>query len=222
MTDGDPLFARFGRTCAPGDVLFREGDPGDHLFVIQAGEVRITKTVREREKLLAVLGPGEFFGEMAILNAKPRTANAEVVTDARLLVLSAKTFEQMVKGNAEIAVRLIKKLASRLDAADELIEVLMQRDPRARIILGLARGAELQGETHDDGSIFVPVERTDLQAQVSVSDEEAADVLARLRRLTIAEETVDADGRPGFLIHDLVKLREFLAFLEKRDRVGEG
>ena len=73
---------------------------------------------------------------MAILNAKPRTATAEVVEDARLLVIDGRTLEQMVISNAEIAVRLIKKLARRLDAADALIEVLHPprsqgaRDPR--------------------------------------------------------------------------------------------
>ncbi|HSN99064.1 MAG TPA: cyclic nucleotide-binding domain-containing protein, partial [Candidatus Nanopelagicales bacterium] len=66
----DPLFARFGREYQPGDVLFNEGESGDVMFVIQSGAVRITKEIAGEQKLLAVLGPGEFVGEMAILNAK--------------------------------------------------------------------------------------------------------------------------------------------------------
>ncbi|CAG0961310.1 partial Cyclic AMP receptor protein, partial [Anaerolineae bacterium] len=78
MSESDQLFARFGKTCGAGEVLFREGDAGDRMYVIQSGAVRISKTVKGEEKTLAILGPGEFFGEMAILNAKPRTATAIV------------------------------------------------------------------------------------------------------------------------------------------------
>jgi CRP/FNR family cyclic AMP-dependent transcriptional regulator len=141
----DQLFARFGRTCEVGEVLFREHEPGETMFVLQSGAIRITKETRDGSKTLAMLGAGEFFGEMSILNAKPRNATAEVVEPSKLLVINARTFEQMVKGNAEIAIRLVKKLALRLDSANELIEVLLHRDPKARVILGLARQVELTG-----------------------------------------------------------------------------
>src|SRR5215468_8137591 len=108
----DPLFARFGREYQPGEVLFREGEAGEVMFVIQAGAVRIAKAIGGEDKVLAVLGPGEFLGEMAILNGKPRTATATVVEPTRCLVIEARTLEQMVARNAEIALRLIKKLAS--------------------------------------------------------------------------------------------------------------
>src|SRR5439155_481025 len=74
----DALFQRFGKEFRRGDVLFREGEPGKEMYVIQAGKVNITKTVRETEKILATLGAGEFFGEMSILNHKPRSAGAVV------------------------------------------------------------------------------------------------------------------------------------------------
>src|SRR5512144_2673983 len=107
----DPLFARFGREYQPGEVLFREGESGEVMFVMQAGAVRISKAVGGEEKVLAVLGPGEFLGEMAILNGRPRTATATVVEPARCLLLDARTLEAMVSKNTEIAMRLIKKLA---------------------------------------------------------------------------------------------------------------
>ena len=107
----DPLFARFGREYQPGDVLFHEGESGDVMFVIQSGAVRINKQAGGEQKVLAVLGPGEFLGEMAILNGKPRTATATVVEATRCLVIDAKTLESMVARSTEIALRLIKKLA---------------------------------------------------------------------------------------------------------------
>ncbi len=74
----DTLFQRFGKEFPKGTVLFREGEPGKEMFVLQAGRVVITKTVRDEQKMLAVLGPGEFFGEMALISNKPRNATATV------------------------------------------------------------------------------------------------------------------------------------------------
>ncbi len=216
MAEGDQLFARFGKSCPTGTVLFREGDEGTTMYVLQSGRVRISKDSKDGSKTLAVLGPGEFFGEMAILNRKPRTASAEVVEAARLLVLDAKTFEAMVLSNVEIAVRLIKKLARRLDNADTLIEILMHRDPKARVILGLSREAEQGGIEQDDGSVLVPLSRDDLARQVGLTPEEIADVLSRLTRLRMVQETPD-----GFVIEDVLRLSEFLEFLEMRDKFGE-
>jgi CRP/FNR family transcriptional regulator, cyclic AMP receptor protein len=221
MTESDPLFARYGRDCAAGEVLFREGDVGDVMYVIREGVVRISKAGSDGQKRLADLGAGEFFGEMSILNDKPRNATAEVLEPAKLLVINARTFEQMVKSNAEVALRLIKKLALRLDSANELIEVLLHRDPKARVILGLARQVERAGEEREGGAIFVPMEREELATEVGVSLAESSEVLQRLRRLQIAEESVDELGRLGFLVHDARRLREFLEFLEMREKFGD-
>ena len=221
MTESDPLFARYGRDCAAGEVLFREGDVGDVMYVIREGVVRISKAGSDGQKRLADLGAGEFFGEMSILNDKPRNATAEVLEPAKLLVINARTFEQMVKSNAEVALRLIKKLALRLDSANELIEVLLHRDPKARVILGLARQVERAGEEREGGAMFVPMEREELATEVGVSLAESSEVLQRLCRLQIAEESVDELGRLGFLVHDARRLREFLEFLEMREKFGD-
>src|SRR4051812_46571866 len=70
------LFERFGKAFPPGTILFKEGDTGKEMYVIQSGKVRISKTVRDVEKTLVELPAGEFFGEMSILNDKPRSATA--------------------------------------------------------------------------------------------------------------------------------------------------
>ena len=81
--------------------------------------------MRGREVHLATLPPGEFFGEMAIINKQPRSATATVIEEAQLLVLDARTFEAMIRGNAEIAIRMIKKLAARLAQANSQVEMLL-------------------------------------------------------------------------------------------------
>ena len=213
MTGEAQLFERFGRECPEGTVLFREGDAGKTMFVIQSGRVTITKSLHGASKTLAIMGPGEFLGEMSILNDKPRTATAEVTEDAQLLEIDGHTFEQMVVGNAEIAVRLIKRLARRLDAANDLIEVMMQRDPKARFILGLARQARVHGESNADGTIDVPLSTTDLAAELGLDTVEVEEILRRLNRLGIVERASDS-----LVINDEQRLHDFYEFLEEQDK----
>ena len=210
----DPLFSRFGREFAAGDVLFREGDPGDQMYVIQNGTVRITKNVAGADRVIAILGPGEFLGELAILNDKPRVATATVVTDMRCLVIEAKTLESMVTRSGEIAMRLIKKLAKRIDSADALIELLMHRDPKARLMLALSRHADAFGETTDAG-IRIRTSSEDLARDVGVESAVTVEVMTRLRRLRLATE--DAEG---IVIADVGRLQDFVEFLEMPNKSG--
>jgi CRP/FNR family transcriptional regulator, cyclic AMP receptor protein len=217
----EPLFARYGREYEPGDVLFREGESGDVMFVIQSGAVRITKGIEGDERVLATLGPGEFVGEMAILNGKPRNATAKVIEPARCLVIEARMLESMLARNAEIAIRLIKKLTKRLDAVDSLVEILMHRDPKARVMLALARHADGFGEETPDG-IRVRMSPEDIAVEVDVDEDVVHEVMARLRRLKLVSEA--PPGRPGetptILVADIQRLREFLEFLEMPQKFG--
>jgi CRP-like cAMP-binding protein len=210
----DPLFARFGREFSAGDVLFREGEPGDVMFVIQSGAIRITKAVAGEERVIAVLGAGEFLGELAILNSKPRSATATVIETTRCLAIEAKTLETMVARNAEIAMRLIKKLAKRIDSADALIALLMHRDPKARIMLALARHAEAFGESTPEG-IRIRTTAEEIARDVGVDATAAADVMSRLRRLRLASEVPG-----GIVVADVARLQDFVEFLEMPQKFG--
>jgi CRP/FNR family cyclic AMP-dependent transcriptional regulator len=211
----DPLFPRFGREFRAGEVLFREGESGEEMFVIQSGVVRITKRVGGEERPLATLGRGEFIGEMAILNEKPRTATATVVEDAKLLVIGAKTLEMMISKNSEIALRLVKKLARRLDSADELVQILLNPDPEARVMLGLKRHAEAFGEETATG-IKVHLSAQDLAQEVGTDVQHVDDVLRRLTRLHIASEVAEGEA---IVVADVGRLMEFLEFLEQPGKV---
>jgi CRP/FNR family transcriptional regulator, cyclic AMP receptor protein len=209
----DSLFVRFGREYLAGEVLFREGERGEEMFVIQSGVVQILKKVGDAERPLAALGRGEFVGEMAILNDKPRTATAVALEDAKCLVIDAATLEQMIATNSEIALRLVKKLARRLDSADEMIQILMNPDPKARVLLGLKRHAESFGEDSGLG-VRIHVSATDLAREVGVEDAQVNDVLVRLGRLHVA--AADDDG--AIVIMDLPRLLEFMELLEMPQR----
>lgn len=217
MEASDKRAARVVRDCPKGTILFKEGDPGTTMFVLKEGRIAITKAVKGGDKTLAILGAGEFFGEMAILNARPRAATAEVIDDAKLLEIDSKTFEQMIVNNSEIAIRLIQRLAKRLESANALIELMMHRDPKARFILGLSRQAELVGVEREDGTIAIELPPEELAEELGLTVKEVDDVVRRLSRLGIVE-----DIGAGIVINDRARLQEFYEFLESQQaRVQE-
>ncbi len=93
---------------AAGDVLFEEGDPGDALYVVLEGEVRISRQVPGMgEEALAILGPGEAFGEMALVDSAPRSADAIVHRRARLLMLSSNDLEDLMLTDRDLGYEVL-------------------------------------------------------------------------------------------------------------------
>jgi CRP-like cAMP-binding protein len=112
---------------APGDVIFREGDLGTEMYIIQEGEVHIIKHINGESHLLSKLEKGDFFGEMAILENVPRTADAVAITDVRTVIINGARFDEMLRKNPEVAVRIIRKYSKRLREANALLERLVGR-----------------------------------------------------------------------------------------------
>jgi CRP/FNR family transcriptional regulator, cyclic AMP receptor protein len=105
-----------------GTVLFRTGDKGDAMYLIEQGKVRICVQTKDgHEVTLTELHRGDFFGEMALLDGKPRSADARVAEDARLAVLSREHFLAFVRANPNFALEMLTALANRLRHTDELL-----------------------------------------------------------------------------------------------------
>jgi CRP-like cAMP-binding protein len=210
----DQLFQRFGKEFPRGTVLFREGEPGKEMYVVQHGRVTISKRVGDVEKILSSLGPGEFLGEMSILNNRPRSATATCAEDSKLLVIDAKTFEAMIRGNAEIAIRMIKKLAGRLQETNEQVENLLFHDGSSRVVHFLAIAAEKAPRGPSGHKIEVlPRE---LPGRVGAKAEQVDEVLLKLVKAKIVSVHPD-----GFLVPDVAKLRHFLEFLQMKAQFGD-
>lgn len=112
----------FTKEFGPNEFLFAEGDLGTEMFIIQEGKVEVFKTIDGVENQLAVLDKGDFFGEMSILEDMPRNASARAVEKTRVLRIDGATFDQMLRSNPEIAVRMMRKLSRRLRRTDQLLE----------------------------------------------------------------------------------------------------
>lgn len=116
--------------CEVQKVLFRAGDVGDAMYLIERGKVRISVQATDgREVTLTELGRGEFFGEMALLDGQRRSANAVVAEEARLAVLSREHFLSFImRGNPNVALEMLTALANRLRHTDELLRYSATRN----------------------------------------------------------------------------------------------
>ncbi len=225
MNDG---LERFARDFAAGTVLFEEGQPGDHMYVVTSGQVEIRRKVGETERLLAVLTPGDFFGEMAILNARPRSATAVTRVDSRLLVIEGRMFEAMLRARPEIALRIIKTLAMRLENANQHVELLLLPTPNHKVVQCLRHMAEEQlllagAQVTPGTAILVPKRVEDIAVRVGLPVAEVIEVVDRLRaaRLVLLAEDAGIDG-DGFIVPEVGRLQEFLEFLNLKDRFDVG
>ncbi|HYR75573.1 MAG TPA: DUF1003 domain-containing protein [Pyrinomonadaceae bacterium] len=117
------------RTVANGTNLFRAGDQGDAMYLIESGRVRIALTDDDdKELVLAELAQGDFFGEMAIIDGKQRSADATVTEDARLAVLSRDSFLRFIDNNPTVALAMLSATFSRLRRTDKLLQQRVSRN----------------------------------------------------------------------------------------------
>ncbi len=197
------LADRFGVRIPAGTTVFRQGEPGGSIYVIRSGKVRVLKESHGRRRIVSTLGPGDFFGEMAAVTGRPRSATVEVIEDAELLKVPAAKLQEMVIGAGEIAIRLIRHLAERLDRANRFIDVLLEDDLTARVIL------ELQELLQDASVPGTPeIEVADLALDLGATEKEVRPALRRLTRVGLV------DLRDGTVrVEDPRRLDEFLDFI---------
>lgn len=200
---GQSLAEKFGLSLAKGTTVFRQGDAGGSVYVIRAGKVRVLKETQGRRRMVTTLGPGDFFGEMAVVTGRPRSATVEVLEDADLLKVPAGKLQEMVAGTGEVAIRLIRHLAERLEHANRFIDVLLEDDVTARVILAI-----LETIQKADGSAAPDITDEDLALQLGLEKTEVRLALQRLTRVGVLEVS------SGYvLVNNQERLAEFLEFI---------
>lgn len=126
-----------------GSLILTQGDEGEALFLIRSGQVKVTIVAEDgREVILSVLGPGSFFGEMALIDDEPRSAHVFAMQESVLLVLRREDFRARLARSPELAIALLRELSRRLRRADDTITSLMLLDVSGRVahlLLELAR-----------------------------------------------------------------------------------
>jgi CRP/FNR family transcriptional regulator, cyclic AMP receptor protein len=142
------------RTHPRGSVILFENDPGDCLFVVRAGRVKVELIGEDgREVILGVLGVGQHFGELSIIDERPRSAHVIAMEDANLIVLRREDFRKKVESSPSIAWSLLLELSRRLRRADDKIGGLVLLDVPGRIARLLLDMAEESGTDQIEKSL---------------------------------------------------------------------
>src|SRR5258706_6198226 len=127
-TGGKDPIKDSSETYSPRDVIFRQGDLGTEMYIMQEGQVEIVKHIGSESHVLSHLDKGDFFGEMAILENVARSADAIAASEVRVLPINGSRFDEMLRKNPEVAVRIIRKYSQRLRDANTLLERMVGRE----------------------------------------------------------------------------------------------
>ncbi len=158
---------------ARGAVVFREGDDGTALFIIERGRVKIVLSSPEgKERILALLRTGDFFGELALLDGGARSADAVALEDSDLLVLPREAFLGFLSAHPGAAINLVASLSKRLRHTDMLVHDAAFFDVRGRLARTLLDLAQREGEGGPDGILICPrLSQTELANMVGTTRE---------------------------------------------------
>ena len=137
---------------ARGQALFSEGDPGDRLYVVLDGKMKLGRTAADgRENLLAVMGPGEMFGELSLFDPGPRTATATAVAETQLVSMGHDQLKDFLATRPDVASTLLAALARRLRRTNEVLADLVFTDVPGRVAKALLDLAARFGRPVDEG-----------------------------------------------------------------------
>lgn len=178
------------RQYARGEVILRPGDPSDLVFVVKEGRAKVSAySVEGREQILALLEPGDLFGELALVGEQ-ESAHVEAFEDTLVCALRREDFEQILREHPEIGLHLIRALAGRLRQAAEEIENLVFRDVPGRLASVLLRLGQVYGvQDPHTGAIRVALRMThhDLASMIGATRETVTTILARFREEGITD-----------------------------------
>ena len=139
----------------PGRIVFAEGAPGDRLYIIISGKVKIGRRSRDgRESLLTIMGPSDMFGELAIFDPGPRTSSATTMTEVRAVSMDRDALRDWIAHRPEIAGQLLRVLARRLRRTNNNLADLIFTDVPGRVAKQLLQLAQQFG-TQEEGALRV-------------------------------------------------------------------
>jgi CRP/FNR family transcriptional regulator, cyclic AMP receptor protein len=171
------------RRFPKGQMLFLRGDPGTSLYVVTSGQIRIAITSPDgQEMVLSILGPLDVFGDLALLDGQPRSADAVVHEPAELLILERGDFQRFLEGHPRAAITLLAIMARRLRHNAEIIQDAAFFDVPARLARVILRLAEAPGHADDAGSTHIRLTQVELAGMVGATRESVNKWLGFFRR----------------------------------------
>lgn len=202
---------RFSRVAVPrsfpaGTRVFHEGDSSDACYIVRDGTFRVTREHTDgRAITLATLGPGELFGELAMLDGDRRSASAEALTDGELLALPAGDVRALLARHPEIALKLVAGLVRRLRAANVRLSRQSFQTVPSRVAGILSQLSREGQDENGGGEVTIRMNQTDLAQLAGTSRESVSRFLAELERAGVVHS-----GRGRVTVLDPPKLRNYI------------
>lgn len=187
-----------------GEVLFRKGSEGTTLYIIAKGKIKIVlPSTQGNEVVLALFSDGDFFGEMALLDGMPRSADAKAIEDSELYLLNQSDFVAFLQNNSGAIQAILRSLSLRLRRTDDLLQDTCFLNVSGRFAKKLVELAEEYGDAMEEGIKFdLSLTQTDLAKMVGASRERINKELRTLREKGL----VSIDGN-SIRIHNLARLK---------------
>jgi CRP/FNR family transcriptional regulator, cyclic AMP receptor protein len=207
--EGEEL-ERFSHVAVPrsfpaGTRVFHEGDSSDACYIVKEGSFRVTREHSDgRAITLATLGPGEIFGELAMLDGDSRSASAEALSDGELLALPANDVRSLLARHPEIALKLVAGLVRRLRAANVRLSRQSFQTVPSRVA-GILSQLSRENGGADGGEVTIRMNQTDLAQLAGTSRESVSRFLAELERAGVVRS-----GRGRVTVLDPPKLRNYI------------
>jgi len=177
------------RSYARGSLVFRQEDAADGLYLVESGRVKVFLTQTDGEEVIVgLLGPGDHFGEMALIDAQPRSTGAMAHQDCELRVIPKRDFRRLLGESNELAQSLLQGLSERLRGANRMIESLATQDVTGRVVRTLLQYAQLDGGRP---VVAEPLTQQDLAQMVGASREMVNRTLQDLVRRGLIERHSD-------------------------------
>lgn len=207
LTDSDrQTLARSAsrRRYRRGDIIFQKDDPGHSLFIVARGSVRIyVPSTQGADLTLAVMGPGQFFGDLSLLDGRPRSASAAALGDTHVVVLERSDFVAVIRTRPAAVMSVLAVVVRRLRETDEMASDLAFLDVGGRLAKKLLDLAETNGVKRQDGVLLdMPVTQEELANMIGVTRESVNRNLSLFRRIGL----VAKEGR-RFVLRDPAGLR---------------
>jgi CRP-like cAMP-binding protein len=160
------------KTLQRRDELFHKGDPGGEIYIVVSGKLKaLTTSVEGDDVVFSILGPGEVFGEVALLGATPRTATLSAIEDCQLLAIDRRDFMSFLRTNPEVSVKLLSVIAMRLKRVSELVEDTLFLNLPLRLAKKLCSLSRAYGEEVAEG----------IRIDLRLSQEEWGDLVGTTR-----------------------------------------
>ena len=202
-----------------GENVFREGEKGNEMYILQSGKVEVVKNTGKEDIILATLEPKAFFGEMALFGDPHRSATIRASEDTKMVVITREILDSQLEKVPEWFVSMLKSLVERLREANQSVKSRFRMGPEFSILKGVYLFGKRTGEqTGNEISMSFKNACVECSNTLAISEDEFK---AKLKKLMFVRLVRFSEPKDILMIPDVSKLKDFMTFLRNKSNESE-